>query len=72
MEAQSKAMNEIQFRDIEMASMNGFLGIFIHIIIVPVIFLATFVLYGGGAAGVILAILLQIIISILWCIMWNS
>ena len=72
MEAQSKAMNEIQFRDIEMASMNGFLGIFIHIIIVPVIFLATFVLYAGGAAGVILAILLQIIISILWCIMWNS
>jgi regulator of protease activity HflC (stomatin/prohibitin superfamily) len=52
--------------------MNGFLGLFIHLIIVPVIFLATFVLYAGGAAGVILAILLQIIISILWCIMWNS
>jgi regulator of protease activity HflC (stomatin/prohibitin superfamily) len=52
--------------------MNGFLGLFIHLIIVPVIFLATFVLYAGGTAGVILAILLQIIISILWCIMWNS
>ena len=72
MDTQHKATDEIQFKDIERASMNGFLGLFIHLIIVPVIFLATFVLYAGGAAGVILAILLQIIISILWCIMWNS
>jgi regulator of protease activity HflC (stomatin/prohibitin superfamily) len=72
METQHKAIDEIQFKDVERASMNGFLGLFIHLIIVPVIFLATFVLYAGGAAGVILAILLQIIISILWCIMWNS
>ena len=72
METQHKAIDEIQFKDIERASMNGFLGVLIHIIVVPVIFLATFVLYAGGTVGVILAILLQIIISILWCIMWNS
>ena len=72
MDTQHKATDEIQFKDIERASMNGFLGLLIHIIIVPVIFLATFLLYAGGTAGVILAILLQIIISILWCIMWNS
>ena len=72
MDTQHKATDEIQFKDIERSSINGFLGLFIHLIIVPVIFLATFVLYAGGAAGVILAILLQIIISILWCIMWNS
>ena len=72
MESQSAATDEIQFRDLERSSMNGFLGLFIHIIIVPIIFLATFVLYGGGALGVILAIILQSIIGILWCIMWNS
>ena len=72
MDTQHKATDEIQFKDIERASINGFLGLLIHLIIVPVIFLATFLLYAGGAAGVILAILLQIIISILWCIMWNS
>ena len=72
MDTQHKATDEIQFKDIERASINGFLGLLIHIIIVPVIFLATFLLYAGGTAGVILAILLQIIISILWCIMWNS
>ena len=72
METQHKAIDEIQFKDVERASMNGFLGLFIHIIIVPVIFLATFVLYAGGAAGIIIAILLQSIIGILWCVMWNS
>ncbi len=72
MESQSVVTDEIQFRDLERSSMNGFLGLFIHLIIVPIIFLATFLLYGGGALGVILAIILQSIIGILWCIMWNS
>ena len=72
MDTQHQAIDEIQFKDVERASLNCFLVLFIHLIIVPVIFLASFVLYAGGTAGVILAILLQIIISILWCIMWNS
>lgn len=72
MEKQHQAIDEIQFKDIERESRNGFLGLFIHLIIVPIIFISTFVLYAGGAVGVILAILLQIIIGILWCVMWNS
>ena len=72
METQHQAIDEIQFRDIERASLNGFLGVLIHIIIVPVIFLATFVLYAGGAWGIFLASLLQSIIGIVWFLMWNS
>lgn len=72
METQHQAIDEIQFKDIEQASLNGFLGVLIHIIIVPVIFLATFVLYAGGAWGIFLGILLQSIIGIIWFIMWNS
>tara|TARA_B110001452_G_scaffold259112_1_gene255069 strand:+ start:1161 stop:2117 length:957 start_codon:yes stop_codon:yes gene_type:complete len=72
METQHQAIDEIQFKDIERASLNGFLGVLIHIIIVPVIFLATFVLYAGGAWGIFLGILLQSIIGIVWFIMWNS
>ena len=72
METQHQAIDEIQFKDIEQASLNGFLGLLIHIIIVPVIFLATFVLYAGGAWGIFLGILLQSIIGIVWFIMWNS
>ena len=37
MEAQSKSMNEIQFRDIEIKSLSGWLGLFLHLIVVPVI-----------------------------------
>ena len=72
METQHQSIDEIQFKDIEQASLNGFLGVLIHIIIVPVIFLATFVLYAGGAWGIFLGILLQSIIGIIWFIMWNS
>tara|TARA_B110000444_G_scaffold98318_1_gene93276 strand:- start:1057 stop:1980 length:924 start_codon:yes stop_codon:yes gene_type:complete len=72
METQHQAIDEIQFRDIERASLNGFLGVLIHIIIVPIIFLATFVLYAGGAWGIFLASLLQSIIGIVWFLMWNS
>ena len=64
--------HEIQFRDIEQSSLSGWLGLFIHLIIVPVAFLSTFILYGAGGAGIILGILAQIVIAIIWTIMWNS
>lgn len=64
--------HEIQFRDIEQSSLSGWLGLFIHLIIVPVAFLSTFILYGAGGLGVLLGILAQIAIAIIWTIMWNS
>ena len=64
--------HEIQFRDIEQSSLSGWLGLFIHLIIVPVAFLSTFILYGAGGARIILGILAQIVIAIIWTIMWNS
>ena len=64
--------HEIQFRDIEQSSLSGWLGLFIHLIIVPVAFLSTFILYGAGGAGIIFGILAQIVIAIIWTIMWNS
>jgi len=66
------AADEIQFRDIEKGSMSGWLGLFIHFIVVPIIFLGCFVLYALGGAGIALGGLLQLIIGILWLVMWNS
>lgn len=72
METQSAEMSEIQFRDIEIKSLSGWLGLFIHLIVVPVIGIVCFVLYAGGPIGIALGGLLQLIISILWFVMWNS
>ena len=72
MEAQHPDANEIQFRDVELTSMSGWLGLFLHIIIIPILFLASFVLYAGGGIGILLGILSQIVIGILWLLMWNS
>tara|TARA_B100001250_G_scaffold221173_1_gene189708 strand:+ start:348 stop:1283 length:936 start_codon:yes stop_codon:yes gene_type:complete len=64
--------DEIQFRDIEKGSISGWLGLFIHFIVVPIIFLGCFVLYALGGAGIALGGLLQLIIGLLWFVMWNS
>ena len=72
MDETSKGINEIQFKDLERASMSGFLGLFIHWIIVPAIFLICAVLYAAGPAGIALAGLLHVLIGILWLVMWNS
>ena len=72
METQSAAMSEIQFRDIEIKSLSGWLGLLVHLIVVPVVGLLCFVLYAGGPIGIALGGLLQLIISILWFVMWNS
>ena len=72
MEAQSKAMNEIQFRDIEIKSFSGWLGLFLHLIVVPVIGLLCFVLYAFGGGGIALGGFFQLIIAVVWFMMWNS
>ena len=72
MDPQGAALSEIQFRDVEIKSMSGWLGILIHLIVVPVIGLVCFVLYAGGPIGIALGALLQLIISVLWFVMWNS
>ncbi|MBT3772848.1 MAG: SPFH domain-containing protein [Euryarchaeota archaeon] len=72
MDSKNSSLGEKQFKDIEKVSLNGWLGLFIHIIVVPIIFLATFILYALGGAGIALGILVQSIIGILWCLMWNS
>ena len=64
MEAQSKAMNEIQFKDIEIKSFSGWLGLFLHLIVVPAIGLLCFVLYAFGGGGVALGGFLQLIIAV--------
>ena len=64
MEAQSKSMNEIQFRDIEIKSHSGWLGLFLHLIVVPVIGLLCFGLYALGGGGIALGGFLQLIIAV--------
>ena len=64
--------DEVMFKDVSRSTLNGFLGLAIHILVVPAIFLATFVLYAAGGLGVALGILLQIFIAILWFVMFNS
>ena len=72
MDPNSDGINEIQFKDLERSSINGFVGLFIHLIVIPVIFLISFVLYVAGAGGIALGILFQILIGILWFVMWNA
>ena len=72
MEAQHPDANEIQFRDVELTSISGWFGLFLHLIIVPIMFLATLFFYQGGGIGIFLGILSQIVIGILWMLMWNS
>ena len=64
--------DEIMFKDVSKGTLNGFIGIAIHWLAVPAIFLFTFVLYAGGGWGVALGILLQIVIGITWFLMFNS
>lgn len=64
--------DEIMFKDKSKETLNGFLGIAIHWLAVPALFLLTFIFYAGGGIGVTLGILLQIIIGIAWFLMFNS
>ena len=65
-------VDEIMFKDVDQATINGFVGLGVHILGVPLIFLATFIFYGLGGFGVAIGILLQVFIGIAWFIMFNS
>ena len=65
-------VDEIMFKDVDQATINGFVGLGVHILGVPLIFLATFIFYGLGGFGVAIGILLQVFIAIAWFIMFNS
>ena len=72
MEQKQVSHGEIQFKDRQRPSINGFLGLAIHLIVIPVIFLLGIALYTVGTAGVILGILFHLAVGLLWFIMWNS
>ena len=65
-------VDEIMFKDVDQATINGFVGLGVHILGVPLIFLATFIFYKLGGFGVAIGILLQVFIGIAWFIMFNS
>ena len=64
--------DEIMFKDVDQATINGFVGLGVHILVVPTLFLATFIFYALGGFGVAIGILLQVFIVIAWFIMFNS
>jgi len=65
-------LDEIMFKDVEKTTISGFAGLGIHILGVPLIFFATFILYAFGGFGFALGILLQIAIGLAWFMMFNS
>jgi|TARA_B110000908_G_scaffold113395_1_gene133006 regulator of protease activity HflC (stomatin/prohibitin superfamily) len=65
-------VDEIMFKDVDQATINGFVGLGVHILAVPALFLATFIFYALGGFGIALGILLQVFIGIAWFIMFNS
>ena len=63
--------DEIMFKDLEKATINGFVGIAIHILAVPALILFLAVTYVTTFTA-IFGIILQIALSILWFLQWNS
>ena len=56
--------NEPMYRDIDVRSINGFIGLFIHIIILPIV---NIILSVSGPLAILI-----IITGPLWFLMWNS
>ena len=63
--------DEMMFKDTRIKTLNGFLGLAIQWIAVPVIFVCMFVTYAWTPLMVI-GIMLQIAIAIVWFLMFNS
>jgi len=72
MENGKAAHGEIRFKDRQRASMSGFLGLFIHLIGMPLVFLFGIIFYTAGPIGIVLGILLHLTVGVLWLVMWNS
>ena len=51
--------DEIMFKDMTKETMNGFVGVAIHWLAVPAVFLLTFIFYAGGGFGLAIGIILQ-------------
>ena len=62
---------EIMFKDIEITTINGFIGIAIHCLVVPLVFFVLFGFYVTTITG-ILGAMLQLIVVIVWFLQWNS
>ena len=63
--------DEIMFKDLEKATINGFIGIAIHILAVPALILILSVTYITTFTA-IFGVILQIALAILWFLQWNS
>ena len=63
--------DEIMFKDLEKATINGFVGIGIHILAVPALILILAVTYVTTFTA-FFGVILQIALAILWFLQWNS
>jgi hypothetical protein len=63
--------DEIMFKDVNKATINGFIGIAIHWIALPAVFLALFVFYVTWPTA-ILGGALQLAVILFWLLMFNS
>ncbi|MGY8755697.1 MAG: SPFH domain-containing protein, partial [Candidatus Poseidoniales archaeon] len=63
--------DEIMFKDVSISTLNGFLGLAIQWIALPILILSMFVTYGLGPL-VVIGIIVQIILIIVWFLMFNS
>ena len=63
--------DEIMFKDLEKATINGFIGIGIHILAVPALILILAVTYVTAFTA-FFGIILQIALAVLWFLQWNS
>ena len=63
--------DEIMFKDLEKATINGFVGIGIHILAVPALILILAVTYVTTFTA-FFGVILQIALAIVWFLQWNS
>ena len=63
--------DEIIFKDINKETLNGFIGVAIHWLALPFLFLCCFITYPFGPL-IAVGIFVQVILSILWFMMFNS
>ena len=63
--------DEIMFKDIEITTINGFIGLAIHWLAIPFVFTLLFVTYFT-APTLVLGVILQVAIVIVWFLMFNS
>ena len=63
--------DEIMFKDVQKATINGFLGIAIHWLVVPALILLLAITYVHPITG-FFGGLLQLALVILWFLQWNS